>query len=240
MVDTTDDDFSLTPPDAQRVAARAIVLSAVSCRALIEKDADVQEAEELRHRVVGWLDSIGAAEEMEPAEVTLLSTPLGKLDRKRTVNATWQSEGMVVLAWALRCADLPPVHIECEPNDVADAMGFLDDRQNTLMHAPRLRGWGEIETWADTYLTLHWRLRQFSLEPAPMDFVAYVAACTWGPLRLDKLETLDDDLAIDGVCIDQLEHATFRRTLSITQERHQAFNWLLGFEPLYSDVTTDT
>ena len=35
-----------------------------------------------------------------------------------------------------------------------------------------------LKAWADTYLTLHWRLRQFSLEPMPMDFVAYANACT--------------------------------------------------------------
>ena len=73
-----------------------------------------------------------------------------------------------------------------------------------------------------------------------MDFTAYVSACKWASLRLDRLETLDGDLAIDGVRIDKVENATYRRALSITQERHQAFNWLLGFEPLYSEVTTDT
>jgi hypothetical protein len=237
---TTEDQFSLRPPDANRVAARALVLSAVSCRALIEKDAHSAGTEALRQRLVSWLDCIGVTEEMEPAEVILLSTPVGKLDRKTQVNATWKSEGMVVLAWALHCAELPPVHIECDPSDTANAMGFLDDRQNTPLHKPVLRDWSEIESWADIYLTLHWRLRQFSLEASPMDFVAYVSECTWASLRLDHLETVDRDLAIDGVRIDKVENATYRQTLSITQERHQAFNWLLGFEPLYSEVTTDT
>lgn len=221
MEETMEDEFTLRPPDANRVAARAVVLSAVSCRALIEKDAHNPGAETLRQKVVRWLDSIGVTEEMEPAEVTLLSTPVGKLDRKTQLNATWQSEGMVVLAWALHCAELPPVHIECEPSDTANAMGFLDDRPNTPLHRPVLRVRSEIESWADTYLTLHWRLRQFSLEASPMDLVAYVSACSWASLRLDHLETLDNDLAIDDVRIDKFENATYRRTLSITQERHQ-------------------
>jgi hypothetical protein len=240
MDETAEDGFSLRPPDASRVAARALVLSAVSCRGLIEEDAHDAGAETLRQRVVSWLGSIGVTGEMEPAETTLLSTPVGKLDRKTRLNATWQSEGMVVLGWALNCTELPLVHIECEPSDTANAMGFLDDRQNTPLHRPVLRDCSEIESWADIYLTLHWRLRQFSLEPSPMDFVAYVSACTWASLRLDHLEVLDRDLAIDGVRIDKVANATYRRTLSIAQERHQAFNWLLGFEPLYSEVTTDT
>jgi hypothetical protein len=42
------------------------------------------------------------------------------------------------------------------------------------------------------------------------------------------------------VRIDNLEYSKYREILSIAQERHQAFNWLLGFEDLYSQVTTDT
>lgn len=240
MPDAIEGEFSLRPPDAERVAARALVLAAVACRGLIEKDAGKPGAEELRKRVVGWINDVGVSAEIEPEEIAVLGTPLGELDRKATLNATWRSEGMVVLAWALACTELPPVSVECEPSDVACGMGFLDERQQTALHDPRLRNYAEIEAWADTYLTLHWRLRQFSLEPAPMDFVAYVNACTWASLRLDHLEIVEDDLAIRGVRIDRVQQEAYRRTLSITQERHQAFNWLLGFEALYSDVTTDT
>lgn len=237
---SAEDDFILSPPDASRVAARALVLSAMSCRGLIEKDAHNPGAEKLRQEVVEWLVRIGVAEEMESSETALLSTPLGKLDRKSTIDATWQSEGMIVLAWALHYVEPPPVHVECEPTEIAHQMGFLRDRENTPLEIPRLRDPAEIEMWADVYLTLHWRLRQFSLHPGPMDFVNYVSACYWGPLRLDHLEILDADLAIDGVRIDKVEYAAFRRLLRITQERHQAFNWLLGFERLYSAITTDT
>jgi hypothetical protein len=240
MEKVLDDEFTPTPPTAERVAARALVLSAVSCRALIEEDAGKQGAEDLRLRLLPWLETIGAAEELEPAETTLIATPLGKLEEKKGVDASWQSEGMVVLAWALGFAELPPVHVQCEPSDVANCMGFLDDRENTPLHNPRLRDGSEIEKRGDTYLTLHWRLRQFSINSAPMDFSAYALACKWATMRLDELEFQDNDLAIDGVRIDKVEFKRFREVLSITQERHQALNWLMGFEQLYSQVTTDT
>jgi hypothetical protein len=235
-----DEDFSPTPPDHNRVAARALVLAAVSCRGLIEKDSEKAGAEELRQRVVAWLESVGAATELEPGESVLLSIPLGNLDRKATMDASWRSEGMVVLAWALHFAELPRFHAQCEPSDIANEMVFLDERQNTPLRSPRLRASDEIERWADIYLTLHWRLREFSQSPDSMDFVTYVSKCTWGPLRLDGLEIIDRDLGIEGVRIDRLEYDRFRQLLSIAQERHQAFNWLLGFEPIYSQVTTDT
>jgi hypothetical protein len=222
------------------VAARALVLSAVSCRGLIEKDALRPGAESLRQEVVAWLDRIGAAEELEPSEIVLLTTPLGKLDSKAAMDAGWRSEGMVALAWVLGNAKLPLVHVECEPSDIANGIGFLEDRANTPLHCPRLCEMAEIEAWADTYLALHWRLRKHSSEAESMDFVKYASTCKWGNLRLDHLEILDSDLAIGEVRIDNVDESVFRETLSIAQERHQAFNWLLGWDPLYSQVTTDT
>jgi hypothetical protein len=240
MAEILDEDVDPIPPTAERVAARAMVLAAVSCRGAIEKDAGKAGAEKLRQRILPWLESIGAASELEPAETALIATPLGLLDQKARFNASWQSEGMAVLAWALHCAELPLIHAQCEPADTANAMGFLDERENTPMDNPVLRNEDEIGEWTDTYMTLHWRLRLISSHPGPMDYVSCVDATTWYPLRLDDLELVDNDIAIDGVRIDKLDYDKYRQTLSIAQERHQAFNWLVGFEQLYSQVTTDT
>jgi hypothetical protein len=207
---------------------------------LIEQESREPEAEELRRDLIPWLQRVGAFSEVEPDEVTLLSAPLGTLDRKTEVNATWRSEGMVVLAWALQCVELPQVHVECDVNSVADTLGFLGDRYETPLPMPRLRDAGEIEHYANRCLTLHWRLRQFSIKPGIMDFRAFVAGCKWANLTLQGLELDGDDLAIGGVRIDLLETRIYQHTVSITQERHQAFNWLLGWESVYSEVTTDT
>ena len=217
-----------------------MVLSAVSCRGAIEKDASTPGAEKLRQRILPWLERIGASNELEPVETSLISVPLGMLDRKVTVNASWKSEGVAALAWALKYLELPPVHVQCDPAETANSMGFLCDRHETPMHSPVLRDEDEIGRWADTYMTLHWRLRLHDSHPGPMDFVSCVAAATWYPLRLDDLEMIEKDVAIDGVAVDKLRYDRYRELLSIVQERHQAFNWLLGFERLYSQVTTDT
>lgn len=240
MSDTVNDEFDPVPPTTARVAARAMVLAAVSCRGIIEKDAGKSGAEELRQRIFPWLERIGVASELEPDEFKLISTPLGQLNRKKATNASWRSEGMVVLAWALHCAKRPTVHLQCDPSDIANEMGFLDDREKTPVLSPFLRDAIEIEKWADTYLTLHWRLRLITSDPGPKDFLSCVAGVAWGTLRLDELELMNRDIAIEGVPIDQLDFSTYRTMLSIVQERHQAFNWLLGLESVYSAVTTDT
>jgi hypothetical protein len=177
---------------------------------------------------------------MEQSEADLLSTPLGRLNKKTALDAGWISEGMVVLAWALGCVTLPPFYVPCEPSDVANSMGFLAERETTVFGRPKMRHQGEIEAGEETYLTVHWRLREFSIRPGAMDFAAYVSSCKWGPLRLDQVELREGDLAVNGTRLDRLEHPVFRRTLSIVQERHRAFNWLIGWESLYSQVTTDT
>jgi len=241
VADAPQDENPLIPPAPERVAARALVLSAVSWRGLIEEDGDrPDDAEQQRQDAMDWLVSIGAAEEMEAEEVDVLSAPVGTLDQQVAEDATWRTEGMVVLAWALGRADLPPVHIECDAHRVLGGLGFLKDRRKTPLDRPGLRDLDEIHAWADTYLTLHWRLREYAQHPDPIDFVAYVSDCTWGPLRLDGLEIIDDDLAIDGVPLDEVEDDVLNDVLGIAQERHQALNWLVGFAPVYSEVGTDT
>lgn len=229
-----------TPPSPQRVAARAIVLAAVACRALIESDAKKPGAEQLRLDVSEWLQRIGVANEMEDSESSIVSVPLGKLDRKAGIDASWCSEGMVVLAWALGRVPLPAYYEQCDPSEVANEMGFLCDRDATVLDRPILRDPSDIQVQAETYLTLHWRLRQFSVDSKTMDFPAYVSDCAWGPLRLDGIELFDGDLAVNGIRIDRLDNSDFRATLSIVQERHRALNWLIGWESVYSQVTTDT
>lgn len=232
----------LIPPCADRVAARALVLAAVSFRGLIEneKDSDERQAEFVRKRIVNWLQKIEVSNELESIETALRATPVGELDRRATIDATWRSEGLAVLAWALHRSILPPVHVICEPNNIAKALGFLEDRRQTPLVSPDLRDSNEIRHWANTYLTLHWRLRQFSLKPGEMDFASYVATCKWVEMTLADLKVVDRDLAINGIRIDRLDQNTLRSTISIVRERRIALDWLLGFETQYSGVTTDT
>jgi uncharacterized protein DUF4272 len=228
------------PPTPTRVAARALVLSAVACRGLIERDASKPGAEQLRKDVRQWLSDIGVAAEMEEREAAMLSTPLGKLDRQAAIDASWSSEGLVVLGWALGRAPLPAFYAECDSPEVANALGFLAEKEDTVLKDARLRDQADVSSAEETYLTLHWRLRQFSLDSKPMDFAEYVARCNWGPLRLDDVPLCDGDLAVDGVRIDRVPDDIFHQTVSIVQERHRAFNWLMGWDSVYSQVTTDT
>jgi len=204
----------------------------------MEDSRDLAELKRLH--VCEWLDHLGVMEELEQSEMNLLNTPYRMLDQRAVVNAEWRGEGMLVLAWALGRSELVRYDQVCDSGEVGCALGFMYERSETVLAKPVLRDSGEIGRWRDTYLTIHWRLRQYQLHPEPIDFPDLVSWFNWGPLRLDDLDLVDGDLAICGRRIDRISFDEFAQTFSIVIERHKAFNWLLGAAGVYSAVSTDT
>jgi hypothetical protein len=240
MEDASTEDEESLPPEPARVAARAMILSAVAHRGLVEDDEDRQGAEVRRGEVCRWLARLGVEGELEEAENFLLRTPIGQLDRRNAVDASWRSEGMVVLAWALGRAELPRYDEPCVPSEVANELGFLAERSGTALAAPSLRAREDIEDLAGTYLAIHWRLVEYQLRRAFFDFAGFLPRWTLGPLRPSELDLIDRDLGIRGERIVRAPEESYYQTVSITQERHRAFDWLIGFEPVYSEVPTST
>ncbi|MBJ7576022.1 DUF4272 domain-containing protein [Luteimonas sp. MC1828] len=227
-------------PGARRVHERALALASIACRASLEQDPGDADAEAMCRRLRDWLDATGLQATLEPGEAEVIATPLGQLARKAAIDASWRAEGLYVLAWAL---DLQPglAHDRLvDPVAAAEAVGLLDDAPLARDPAPQLRGERALDTFAARQLALHWRLRDWQLRPEPMDFAAFVRECTWASLDVDDGALLDGDLAVEGARIDQADDEQLQRCLSIAGERHQAANWLLGGDPLYSNVDTST
>jgi hypothetical protein len=228
------------PPDAARVAARALVLTAVTARGHVEGDADKDRTRENHRALCHWLDGLGIAREIELDENALIRAPVGSLEQQEVIDAVWRGEAIVVLAWSLGCAGLPRYDEMCDSQYVAKLLGFLRERSRTALARPSLRPPADIAHWANTYLTLHWRLRQFSVSRDRIPFADYVAWATWGPLTVAELDLIDGDLAVQGERIDRISRDQYDLATSIARERHKAFNWLLGLDPIYSLVGTST
>lgn len=229
----------LIPPGAGRVAARALALAAVSGRGVLELEDDKDSAETQRLRICDWLTQVGVADELEEDEDLLIRTPIGDLDEPSMIDATWRSEGALVLAWSLQRTALRAPDEECDSGQIADDLGFFRPRSATVLAKASLREGAEIAHWAGTYLTIHWRLMQFTIDPGPIDFPGLIARQNWG-LTLANIPLVEGDLAIQGQRIDRVPEDWRHHVLSIAQERHRAFNWLMGLDPIYSDVPTDT
>lgn len=229
-----------SPPSAERVARRALVLAAVVCRSGIEKDAGNEQAETFRGVVVTWLEKLRLSSEAEPAEVELLKKPLGSLDRREAINASWKTEGLAVLSWSLGRYGLPAYDAQADGPTAGQALGFLCDEKETVLERPQLRSPKEMELLSESLFSAHWRLRQFSLDQQPMDFQEFARTARFGPLSLEGLRLRERDLEIKGKALSASSEPAWREVMSIVQERHQAILWLQGSDELYSRVTTDT
>jgi hypothetical protein len=235
-----EEEGELRPPSAERVARRALVLAAVVCRSAIEGDAGNAEAEAFRQSVLAWTETIGIAPEMESDEMKLLRTPLGGLTSRERIDGTWRAEGLAVLGWALGRSELPPYDVGADPLAVADALGFREAANETVLADARLRAPEELVALADELLALHWRLRQYSLDGKAIDFKSTAAKAWFGPLPIARLRLAEGDLELRGVPIFRAPEALWREAMSIASERQQAANWLMGQDEIYSEVTTDT
>jgi len=228
------------PPSRERVATRALALATQAYRALLEQSAADPGAAPAHAKCVAWCERIGLRQELEPSEWTLLTTPLGQLPARDGMNASWLAEPMGCMAWALQLAELPDYETEADGAEIANALFFLrEDARESLARA-RLRPHADLERLCDTYLTVHWRLRQFSLQAEQIDFAKFARECDWANMRLDGIRLSNGDLSVGGMPLTAAPESLWRNRLSIASERHRAAEWLLGQKPLYSQVTADT
>ena len=235
-LDGSEEEIDIAPPSAQRVLHRAIVLMALSMRSTLEDEHDVAEARSRQRRLRAWLEEVGASSELERFERLLLEAEIGALAPQQAIDASWGTEGAVVLAWAIGRVQLPPFDRPCDPSDLAERLGMLAPPSSG---EASLRSESEVEALGRKLFTIHWRLREYSLRPERLDFRAVAARTRFG-LEPDGLPLVEGDLAIDGAPLSTVPEHRWREVLGIAGERHRGVNWLLGFERLYSDVTADT
>lgn len=230
----------LQPPSALRVARRALVLCAVVCRASLEQEPSTKRAGELQERLLAWLEANDLTGELEEHERDLIEAPVGSLPRQRAIDASWRSEGLAVLGWALGGYDLPPHDEQADPQEIAQALGFLEEDPARGLEEPRLRDDAELERLARRLMCLHWRLREFTSRPGSLDLLATAGVAFTGAVDLEGVALLAGDLALRGAPISDCEADVVTECASIAFERHQAINWLAGHHDVYSEVDTST
>jgi hypothetical protein len=243
--DETEDDEAgedPVPPTPERVARRALALTAVAARATLELDApELDSPDTHRQRLLEWVESLEIGDELEPEEWKVLQRPVGKLEQQDFVNAMWRVEGLAVLAWALGRRELPQDDELVIPPDLYQAMGIFDaESGRELLRSPALRSAEELAAMQTHLMILHWRLRDYSLRPQGMNFVAFSKSCWFGSFDISRFRIINNDLAIGGVAIDDAGDDERSRVNSLAMERHLAINWLMGYSSIYSETDTST
>lgn len=240
---TTEDNEiqDVPPPSADRVARRALVFAALSCRAFVEGHEDDSDAVDLHARLLPWFKSLDIERECSEWERGVLHASMGTLTDRDRIQASWLSEPMLILAWALGKVELPAFDMQCDPQGVANSLGFLLPSNETVLVDPTLRSKDELSNYNWFIYNIHWRLLDFSLHQNTYDF-ASLARKAWGePILRYGLHLVENDISIDELPLPRLSENAFRSLMSITQERHRASNWLDGYASAdFYQVTADT
>jgi hypothetical protein len=236
------EDAEPEPPAADRVATRALVLAAVTNRGLIENErGKFDQPDEIRGRMLQWIDETQIAGEIEPEEWKVLQRPVGSLEQQDAINAGWRLEGLGVLLWALGRYELPPYDQLVIPGDLFEAacLGEAESARE-LIAGTRLRSAEKLSEYQAHALMVHWRLRDFTIRPTAMDFVAFSKKSFIGAFDLGPFHIVNNDMALCGKPIAEAEPQVFSTCQSAASERHLAINWLFGYSKVYSETDTST
>lgn len=228
-------------PDSRRVAQRAIALTAVTARAIMEQGAAWPEAQRDHRDLMAWVRELAIDEEFEPAEQAALAAPLGRLDPTLQLNSSWRLEGLGVLAWSLGLWEMPPHDQLVDSNLLWRSLGLCNTpAAKSLLADANRRSPAEIGARRDRLFAIHWRLRQFALRPSVMDFAQFARTCWFGPLDLSGLPLVDGDLSLRGQRLDRVGREVLSLAQSSAQERHLAINWLCEGPAIYSAASVAT
>lgn len=223
----------MTAPSPNRLAARALVLCAVVARAYLEEGAGDPHTEQLRQQILGWLRGLGLDDAPSERERKLLDRPVGRLGQKEQVDASWLSEGLALLAWALGRWDFPQPDAQLDPRRVAESLGFLREGAGSLLALPTVRPEEELAI-AEARLTLvAERLHAFTQNRVAVDLHALAQGASLGPLVLSGLELIDGDLRVDGGPLARAPDERWQEMLDAAVERARAMAWARGNAPHY-------
>ena len=237
------------PPMAERVARRAMVLTLVMYRASLEQFAGAKKYEALHAKLPGWIEKLELGSELEKEEHDFLRAALGRADARMRNNASWRTEGLAVLQWALKRFELGAHDEFVDARKLGDGIGFSEQRlaatdtaaAQKLIRDAKLRPAVELDRMRTRVTIIHWRLRQYRLSPGGMDYFGYLKAHpsfkkTW----LEGLPLLDGELVIDKKAIADADKEKVRECESIAVERQIAVYWLAGDHAIYSKIDPAT
>jgi uncharacterized protein (TIGR03067 family) len=236
-------------PSAERVARRAMVLALMAYRASLDQLSGDAKYEALHAKLPAWIDRLKLGDELEKEEHDFLRAPLGKANPKTRTDASWRTEGLAVLSWALQRQELPAHDQLAGSKKFVESTGFTEDRlagldtaaAEKLIREAKFRPEAELNRMQTRITIIHWRLRQQRLGPGPMDYLGYLKAHpSFKKAWLENLPLANGELVIANKAIADADKETVRQCESIAQERQIAVYWLAGDRAVYSKIDPAT
>jgi len=119
-----------------------------------------------RNEISGWLEQFGLTSALTEREKGFLAAAAPS--ERDLIDFSWQSERIVVLAWALGLADMPALDEQCDTAIFLDILPpYSDVPADEFVRSARLRAESELWKAAEDLLGAHWHARHAKLNSLP-------------------------------------------------------------------------
>jgi hypothetical protein len=249
------------PVSAQAAAQRVLCLAALCYRAHLEAVAscganpygtiNLERGRKLERSAGGintWLRRGQLWEFLSGSEQVVLESPVGTSGVQAIIDATWRSEAISVLLWALCITQgVPPYDTRSDLEAELESIPFIRET-NSFIRDAELCSPAAMTEAREIAELWHWRARTRGLlsqvahracpQAKTLDEVVRKAAARAQNRGL--FVAVDGDFPAFGKAYREatVEEAEVLRSIAV--ERHYALNWLCGMAEDWDHVPTDT
>lgn len=222
-----DDELDIQPWPVLELIGRAVALTSVAKRGMLEVDEgnDVFSAETDRFELSTWART-ELSNWITDAELALLNTPIGDLEEEQMLLADEALYAAGAVAWALRTVDIERLPFPDNDAFNATVMAWAPgpwDKVRNLQKRVRLRSDEELATERERMELWHWRANG----EIPADDLAEVVAEVF---EAELIPIVDGDFATDeGFAFGALGEEERDDIAWIAAQRLRALNWVCGF-----------
>lgn len=143
--------MSDTFPEADQIrSSREVGERALALFAIVGLSFGAQRMDVLR-----WLQENGLWDALSPRELGFIDTP--SPSRKAVIDATWNTEALIVLVWALGLIEqMPPADEQCDTSVLQELLPpYADVGVREFVERAQLRSEKELIAFCDECLRLH-------------------------------------------------------------------------------------
>lgn len=247
-----EDSIEINLRSTDEVGRRLIVLGAVLARIGLESNApvggnaeDVEDAEEERFDLIGWLRDEGCAASISPRESMLLNAGVGRLPFEVVAESSWQAERFAALAWAAKLAgELPAFPQQANISPMMALVPTPWDSVSEFLAALELRPDEEVAAELERCDVWLWRAeieeaRRVASRSELAEIAEAIAEVVAEGVENGLMERAPDgDFLANGKSFHRLAEHQRAATAAIASERLRALNWLRGAEDDWDNLST--
>lgn len=185
-----------------------------------------------------WVQKEQLSDKFSDAEIELHAMALGTWTDSQVFEMIWRFEALVVLLWATSHFEEMPTWLETVDGKTVLQKAQLMGDSERLLSSSSLRDENQIEKMRHAAEFWHWRCRTEMLRregmaaPPGETYEGTIGSAVQHAVDDGIVtETVDGDIAVNGVAYANLPQEEWANVASTSIERHYATNWLVGYAP---------